>query len=231
MQWLTFEDAKRIGLQVTSIDEPTVPDEPNVSTAHQPSDDAYHDWSVAGEWIQTFSRLDRQEAITLADGLSRKFEDVSVFSYDNGWYVVAIGPYVPGTAHSARDRLWAASAIPLDSIVNPGKRFVERVWSSAASGLPSPAAFAENLNLSGNNRWVAIASRQDLGEAIEIARGYSIKVRGSSGQGMVGSRSYWVHTKLPTFSIFETITEAQRCRLMPGSRSVPGIWRPSGHET
>ena len=43
MQWLTFEDARRIGLQVTSL-EPTVPYEPNVSTAQRQSDDAYQDW-------------------------------------------------------------------------------------------------------------------------------------------------------------------------------------------
>ena len=42
-----------------------------------------------------------------------------------------------------------------------------------AVAMAGGAAAADDLALSGNDRWVAIASRHDLNEAIDFARSYS----------------------------------------------------------
>ena len=42
-----------------------------------------------------------------------------------------------------------------------------------AVAMAGGVAAAENLALSGNDRWVAVASRQDLNEAISIAKTYA----------------------------------------------------------
>jgi hypothetical protein len=117
-------------------DGPGGPDEPSGKGEGAPasrSSDAAdlvpsHDWAGDGEWIQLYSRSTGIDAIKLARTMRPDFPNLSVFAYDNGWYVVALGPYRPGAAAAMRDRLKADGRIPQDSLVNSGRRFAERIW-------------------------------------------------------------------------------------------------------
>jgi hypothetical protein len=130
MQWLTFSDARRIGLEVETLELPDGNQEDGAKTP-PPQRPVNTDWARQGEWIQLYSRENYAEAVSLATEMARNFPNAAVFAYDNGWYVVVLGPYPPGTARALRDALLSQRAIPDDSIVNGGSRFVDRIWPLA----------------------------------------------------------------------------------------------------
>lgn len=134
MQWLSFEDARAVGIEVVALD-PQDQSQNAVDSRPTTSDD----WASYGEWIQIYSRQSFKEATDLANGFRRTFPNVFVFRYDNGWYVGAIGPYPIGKARSERDRLVSARRIPSDSLINRGSRFAELVWGVSPER-PSVAA-------------------------------------------------------------------------------------------
>jgi hypothetical protein len=170
IQWLTFDDAKRVGIDV----ERFIPEkaksaslgganqqgsspsgEGEGSTAdtggegssagdggRDPSQLAHNrpmqgngerggqdeNWSAYGDWIQLFSRTELPDAEQLAAKYHEQFKNTRIFSYDNGWYVVVLGPYPHGRARPLRDSLVDSGEIPRDSRVSAGDRFVDLVW-------------------------------------------------------------------------------------------------------
>ncbi len=143
IKWLTFADAKHVGLEVEPFTETANAAAAPSAPARKPG--APHvDWAAEGGWIQLYSRVNFADAVLLAEGLAGGFPNVSVFVRDNGAYVVAVGPYPTDVAQSLRDLYVAAKSIPRDSAVNPGSSFVDKVWpaDAVASGLeakPAPA--------------------------------------------------------------------------------------------
>ena len=79
------------------------------------------------EWIQILSRPTAALATELATHYRLQFDNTVVFRYENGWFVVVLGPYEGDYATSERDRLVASGAIPSDSFVVDGTRFADRV--------------------------------------------------------------------------------------------------------
>lgn len=143
MQWLTFADADAVGIELVALAPEDAEPEPPVASAPPTTDD----WASYGDWIQIYSRQALNEAIELGMAYQREFAGTFVFRYDNGWYVVALGPYPPGAARRERDRLVAGRRIPRDSLVNRGERFLDLVWGAApenpaVSARPSPEAVA-----------------------------------------------------------------------------------------
>lgn len=119
IRWLTFEDAKKVGIEVAKF-------ELEEETETKPVEAA----NVSTYWIQIASRRELGEASALASSFQSQFgKGVVVFRYDNGWYVIAIGPYDAPDAARAREILVKTGRIPADSIVNNGTRFVERIVS------------------------------------------------------------------------------------------------------
>ena len=144
MRWLSFADARAVGIEVVALDPP---EESNEPVDPGLPDAGRGDWASYGEWIQIFSRQSFAEAADLATAFRRDFPGTFVFRYDNGWYVGAIGPYPFGKARPERDRLVRAHRIPADSLVNRGDRFTDLVWGASperqsVSALPSNEAMA-----------------------------------------------------------------------------------------
>jgi hypothetical protein len=140
IRWLTFDDAERIGIDVIRF-PPDEADQSATSEEQTVPAPERSDWSAYGQWIQIYSRSRLADAIELAVDFHTRFPNVSVFHYDNGWYVVAIGPYAKG-ADSTRARLVASGAIPDDSLVSSGRRFSELVWGSPPGSSPPAVAAA-----------------------------------------------------------------------------------------
>ena len=124
MRWLSFEDARAVGIEVSAL-SPEVEEQAERNPVY-----GKDDWASYGEWIQIFSRTDLGEAIDLGRVYRRDLGGTFIFRYDNGWYVVVLGPYPAGTARGERDRLVRSGRIPRDSLVNPGIRFEELVWGA-----------------------------------------------------------------------------------------------------
>lgn len=119
MRWLSREAAEEVGIEVKVILA-------SGEAAPNESDEQVVD-NAAKEWIQTFSRPDRNTALQLAKASVSRLGNTRVFQYDNGWYVVVLGPYDVGAAGRARDRLVALGEIPADSLVVRGQRFIAPV--------------------------------------------------------------------------------------------------------
>lgn len=127
MQWMTFADAAAVGIEVV----PLVPEASQRIDPPPPERSPTRDnWASYGEWIQIYSRESLNEAIELGMAYRREFPGTFVFRYDNGWYVVALGPYDRGAASRERNRLVATRRIPSDSLVNQGRRFGDLVWGA-----------------------------------------------------------------------------------------------------
>jgi len=127
MQWLTFADAEAVGIEVVALAPPDA-----VAAAETPEPSASEAWASYGDWIQIYSRESLNAAIELGMAYRREFPSTFVFRYDNGWYVVALGPYPDRlAARRDRDRLVRSGRIPKDSLVNDGDRFLELVWGAA----------------------------------------------------------------------------------------------------
>ena len=141
MQWLTFADARSVGIEVEPFEIAANASPPQPETSGGPS---RPDWASQGDWIQIYSRSNATDAIALAADVGKQFGDTSVFRYDNGWYVVVLGPYASGTGRSLLDRYLATGSIPNDSLLSSGKRFVERIWPSGTNATNDPAAEAMN---------------------------------------------------------------------------------------
>ena len=87
---------------------------------------ATENWNARGDWIQLASRQSLADAQALAAGTD--LANTFVFTADNGWYVVALGPYTPATVNHDLDLLLARNQIPVDSVVTGGRHFGALVW-------------------------------------------------------------------------------------------------------
>jgi hypothetical protein len=128
IRWLTFADAARIGIEVERLGAEQEAVQPGNDAGPAALGHPSHNWSADGEWIQLYSRTTGLDAVNVARPMLQQFPNVAVFEYDNGWYVVALGPYPPGTAGAMRDGLRSLGRIPPDSLVNSGRRFIDRIW-------------------------------------------------------------------------------------------------------
>ncbi len=128
--WLTFADAERIGIDVRVF----------------PSESAATTVQRGQEWIQIFSRQELSEAVDLATQYDRTFGNASVYRYDNGWYVVVLGPYEAGTAPDLRDRLVSRGQIPNDSLITTGSRFAGEVWGGTRGNPTSPVSQSQRAD-------------------------------------------------------------------------------------
>lgn len=81
-----------------------------------------------GDWLQIFSRPNLAEAVEIAREYEKRFTNVVVFRYANGWHAVLIGPFTAGTGAALRDSLKTTGAIPMDSLVTRGERFVQLAY-------------------------------------------------------------------------------------------------------
>lgn len=162
MQWLTFEDAEAVGIEVVALGPPDA-----IAERAPPETPPADDWTSYAAWIQIYSRQSLNEAIELGMAYRREFAGTFVFRYDNGWYVVALGPYSdPLVARRERDRLVRSSRIPKDSLVNDGSRFLELTWGAS----PERPAVASR------------PSREDA--AIDLAQDYFATWSGTAATAM-----------------------------------------------
>ena len=135
IQWLSFSDARRVGIAVEPFETADTPTSPSGTSEGRPRPE----WAAKGDWIQTYSRSDIADAIALATDMSRRFNNASVFRYDNGWYVVALGPYPEGSGRALLESYIEAGSIPADSRLNSGARFEQQVWTPGQTATSDPA--------------------------------------------------------------------------------------------
>jgi hypothetical protein len=159
MQWLTFADAEKVGIDVEEF--------PSSDARAAPSGPATNQWASQGNWIQLLSRSSKAEAVALGGQYASRYDNAKVFQYDNGWFVVALGPYSPNIAPSERNRLKSAGGIPADSLVVTGLRFVEEVHASATIGEHS--ASDDSVETRALNAAIAIQTNWSLPNAQAIA--------------------------------------------------------------
>ncbi len=171
MQWMSFADAAAVGIEVVAL----APVEP--APAEEVPSSTDDDWASYGDWIQIYSRQSLSEAVELGMAYRREFPGTFVFSYDNGWYVVALGPFASGTAARQRDRLIAARRIPRDSLVNRGERFQDLVWGDTPRGELARRPAAEALALAAAEEFFAATSRPQSATIAYLAGVYPARLR------------------------------------------------------
>jgi hypothetical protein len=101
-------------------------------------------------WALIASRQDLVEAIAIASDFAEQHS--RVVKSQNGWYAAIVGPYPASDMANLRTR-YSGPDLPDDTILTRGKSFLETAWTP-------------------DYRWVLIASRQDLSEAVGIAKTY-----------------------------------------------------------
>jgi hypothetical protein len=175
IRWLTFDDAKQIGVEVVRFDPETDEGPSRTNNARVGSSAGtgspgiqapapYPQVSMAGGvWIQVASRSSQAEAISVATTIARMSSaDASVYLYTNGWYGVVLGPYPTELAYALRARLLEARSIPSDSLMTRGDKFARLVWGSPRSpdvnvselearALRATQAYFESSSLSGDS--------------------------------------------------------------------------------
>lgn len=151
MQWFSFEDAKRVGVEVASLppddrtdqtmgrNQSPSPTQTPATTgpALSPPSSASRtprSWAEYGDWIQIHSRANRADAEPLAQAARRQFGAAYVFRFANGWYAVLLGPYAPGAGRTTLADLIRSGAIPDDSRLADTSKMVEVV----SGGTPLP---------------------------------------------------------------------------------------------
>jgi len=173
MQWLSFADAEAVGIEVGALS----PVDPGPE-AEVPSGTGPEDFASYGDWIQLYSRQSLNLAIEVGMAYQREFPGTFVFRYDNGWYVVAIGPFPPGTARREKDRLVATGRIPRDSLVNRGERFLDLVWgASETRPAVSERPRGEDVALAAAEEFFAAISGSATTALSYLARVYPPQVR------------------------------------------------------
>jgi len=73
-------------------------------------------------------------------------ENVNIFSLDDGWYAVSLGPYDPTKAFEILNTKLDAQLISPDSFVTDGKNYGEKVWTAGSFDM----ADLEKLSNNGN---------------------------------------------------------------------------------
>ena len=112
-----------------------------------------------------------------AKALAGEYKGSRIFKSDNGWYAVVIGPF---PARTMDDFLggYDGPSLPDDSYLARGKNFVSLEWpaekprEASASKTKEPSASGSgpgSYSLSGDDKWVVIASREALSEAKALA--------------------------------------------------------------
>jgi hypothetical protein len=145
IQWLSFEDAEKLGIEVKPFETAEADGTTSNNGAPSPAVGTVGTNS-GGEWIQLASRTNLAEAIQVAMNVRASGQSPLVFRYDNGWFVVVIGPFPRGTAASLRDRLIRTASIPDDSLVTTGTHYVEVVWGGPAGAAAPSDGTAEALS-------------------------------------------------------------------------------------
>ena len=73
-------------------------------------------------------------------------ENVNIFSLDDGWYAVSLGPYDPTKAFEILNTKLDAKLISPDSFVTDGKNYGKKVWTAGSFDM----ADLEKLSNNGN---------------------------------------------------------------------------------
>ncbi|MCC7321628.1 MAG: trypsin-like peptidase domain-containing protein [Rubellimicrobium sp.] len=119
--------------------------------------------ALAQEWGGLWVQVEAQPTLTQAQERARAYaarlDDVAGFDLGNGWYAVALGPYLPADAEALLRQLRASREIPSDSYVTTGTTYGQQFWpvgsglgrtarplpdmSAAQGAQPDPAPEAE----------------------------------------------------------------------------------------
>ncbi|MEP7173614.1 MAG: hypothetical protein ABI705_09030 [Aestuariivirga sp.] len=119
----------------------------------------------ATRWVVIASRESKVDAIELAG----QFKESKVMESENGWYAVVLGPYDDLTTIAD----YTASKIPEDAYLAKGDNFVDMVWVSATTPKKTSATNgSQQLTQTGENRWLIIAARESVPDAISLAKQY-----------------------------------------------------------
>jgi hypothetical protein len=81
-------------------------------------------------WIQMASRRPFEAAGKTACQFQKRMNDVEVYRAMNGWHAIVVGPFSAREVKSKMASLKQQRAIPADSVVTNGERFIEKLsWS------------------------------------------------------------------------------------------------------
>ena len=149
-------------------------------------------------WVVVASRQDIQEATDLARSYGRQVESVRVVRSINGWFAVVLGPIAALSIDEARAEFAPRLVLPNDAYLSQGDRYLETVFMT----MPPTAS---ELQLTGSDNWVVVASRQDQQEALDVARSYGQQ---GSGVRVVRSKNGWFAVVLGPISV-SSIEEAR----------------------
>jgi hypothetical protein len=104
-----------------------VPADPQGVTAH---------WEEFGEWVQIASRASLTDAIYFAARVQRHVPNTVVFSSDNGWFAVVVGPFRWGSGDSAASQLIRSGLAPGDSYVARADHYISLLWGISPVPVP-----------------------------------------------------------------------------------------------
>jgi hypothetical protein len=161
-------------------------------------------------WVVVASREDLVEAVRLGN----TFINFSprVVRSKTGWLAVVLGPYSVSSVDDFRNR-HGISNLPSDALLARGTDFTETVWSP-------------------NHRWIVAASRQNLDEAINVAKSLSeLRPR------VVRSENGWYAVVLGPFitSSIDQFRASNAAQGLPsdamlarGSNFLQTAWLPEG---
>lgn len=95
-------------------------------------------WAQEAVWVQIEAQPTLTEAQEAARDYSAELADVAGFALDNGWYVIALGPYAADDARTVLRRLRSQALIPSDSYTTDGADYRQQFWPVGVGAATTP---------------------------------------------------------------------------------------------
>ena len=189
-------------------------------------------------WVQIEAQPSLGEGLARAQDYAGRLEDVNGFALGNGWYAVALGPYLRADADQVLRVYRAEGLIPRDSYIAFSGAYAEQFFPEGADVLrlgtalavpnapaaPEPTEAApEPLVSAGSDpetlaearlseRLLSLEQRQEIQIALQDAGFYNSTIDGAFGRGTRASMEAWqsANGMAPT----GVLTTAQRAALI-----------------
>lgn len=181
-------------------------------------------------WLQIEALPSVEAATERAEAYAAAFPDVAGYASRGGWFVVALGPYLPEEAAGKLAEMRRENLIPDDAYVTDGTSFGAQFWPAKAVAAPEPVADPETtaaepvvdpapLEEPDETAKQARASeaeltedeRKELQAALKWYGFYDSSIDGAFGAGTRKSMAAWQEAS--GFEATGTLTSRQRATL------------------
>ena len=100
-------------------------------------------WAQDAVWVQIEAQPTLGQAQEAARDYAAELADVAGFALNNGWYVIALGPYADDDAQTVLRRLRAQTLIPADSYTTEGDDYRQQFWPVGTGAATTPQPLPE----------------------------------------------------------------------------------------